>query len=179
MEHPGIRANVFVGNTKEAVERLEAGGAEVALVEGPVDRMPPGIERRVIRQDEIALVTLPHHPLAGETREPHELHGLKVVWRERGSGTRVVAERALEGVRLENVLELVGSEAVKEAVAEGLGVAFLSRLVVEREARAGIFAATTVNAPGMTRSLTLLRPRLELVSRASRAFLKTLETAED
>lgn len=177
-EHPGIRANVFVGNTKEAVERLEAGGAEVALVEGLVDRMPPGIERHPIRLDEIVLVTLPQHPLAGRDLEPHELDGLKVVWRERGSGTREVAELALEGVRLENVLELVGSEAVKEAVAEGLGAAFLSRLVVEREARTGIFAATTVNAPGMTRSLTLLRPSSELLSRACRAFLKVLETGD-
>ncbi len=178
-EHPGIAADVFVGNTKEAVRRLESGGAEVALVEGPVDRLPPGIERHLVRRDEIALVTLPQHPLAGRDRDPHELAGLEVVWREKGSGTREVAELALEGVSLENVLELVGSEAVKEAVAEGFGAAFLSRLVVEREVRTGIFAATTINAPGMTRSLTLLRPPLELLSRACHEFLKVLDASEN
>lgn len=177
--HPSLEVEQFVGNTGEVIERLVANGAEVALVEGPVDRLPPGIEQHLVRRDEIVLVTLPHHPLAGEDREPHELNGLEVVWREKGSGTREVAERALDGIHLKNVLELGGSEAVKEAVAEGLGSAFLSRLVVEREARAGIFAATTVNAPGMTRSLILLRPPLELLSRACDRFLKVLETAAD
>jgi DNA-binding transcriptional LysR family regulator len=178
-DHPGIRTNTFVGNTEEVVARLESGGAEVALVEGPVDRLPPGIERRLVRQDEIVLVTLPDHPLADREREPHELDGLKVVWREKGSGTREVAERALHGVRLESVLELVGSQAVKEAVSEGLGSAFLSQLVVEREMQAGILAATVVNAPRMTRSLTLLRPPLDLLSRACHAFLRALETTID
>ncbi len=161
------------------IASLEGGEAEVALVEGPVDRAPPGIEQELVRLDEIALITLPNHPLAGREREPHELDGLEVVWREEGSGTREVAERALAGVQLATVLELVGSEAVKEAVAEGLGAAFLSRLVVDREVRAGFFAATRINAPGLTRSLTLLRPPRDLVSRAARAFLDALDTIVD
>ncbi len=174
--HPGMRAEQFVGNTAEVVARLESGGAEVALIEGPADRTPPGVERRVFRRDEIVLVTLPDHPLAGGRLEPEELEGSEVVWREEGSGTREVAERALKGVRFENALELVGSEAVKQAVAERLGVAFLSRLVVETEVRAGFLAATGVRAPGLSRPLTLLRPPPGLLSRAARAFLDALDT---
>lgn len=174
--YPGLKAEQFVGNTAEVVDRLESGGADVALIEGPVDRAPPGVELRVFRRDEIVLVTLPDHPLAGEELRPEQLEGSEVVWREEGSGTREVAERALEGVRFENALELVGSEAVKQAVAEGLGVAFLSRLVVEREVRAGFLAATGVCAPGLSRPFTLLQPPHGLLSRAARAFLDALDT---
>ncbi len=172
--HAGLGVEQFVGNTAEVLERLGSGGADVALVEGPVDRLPLGIEWEVVRHDEVCLITLPDHPLAGERCEPEALDGLAVVWREAGSGTREVTERALEGVRLNRVLELVGSEAIKEAVAEKLGAAFLSRLVVEREVRAGFLAATTINTPGMTRPLSLLRPPKELMSRAARAFLEVL-----
>ena len=172
--HAGLGVEQFVGNTAEVLGRLGAGEADVALVEGPVGRLPPGIEREVVRHDEVCLVTLPDHPLSGDLRETKELDGLPVVWREAGSGTREVAERALEGVNLIGILELVGSEAVKEAVAEGIGAAFLSRLVVEREVRAGFLAATAINAPGLTRPLSLLRPQKELLSHAAHAFLNAL-----
>ena len=173
--HAGLGVEQFVGNTAEVLERLGVGGADVALVEGPVGRLPVGIEQEVILYDEVCLITPPDHPLAGDRREPEELDGLPVVWREAGSGTREVAESALEGVRLHGVLELVGSEAVKEAVVEGLGASFLSRLVVEREVRAGFLAATSINTLGLKRPLSLLRPPEELLSRAACAFLGTLE----
>jgi DNA-binding transcriptional LysR family regulator len=174
--HPGLVVEQFVGNTGEVLGRLAAGGADVALIEGPAGRLPPGIELEVFQRDEIVLVTLPDHPLAAGNgpREPAELEGLEVVWREEGSGTREVAERALTGVHLSPVLELVGSEAVKEAVAEGLGASFLSRLVVEREARAGFLAATRVNAPALSRPLSMLRPPDELLPRAVRVFIEAL-----
>lgn len=174
--HPGLEVDQFVGNTAEVQDELAAGGADLALVEGPAEGLPPGIERRVFGHDEIVLVTLPDHPLAAGVgrREPAELEGMEVVWREEGSGTREVAERALGGVRLRTALELVGGEAVKEAVAEGVGAAFLSRLVVEREVRAGFLAATGIDAPGLRRPLSLLRPPPELLPRAARAFLEAL-----
>lgn len=172
--HPNLSIRQFVGNTREVVARLEAGGVDLALVEGPVSTIPRNLERQVLRYDEIALITLPAHPLAGGQCEPGDLEGVEVVWREKGSGTREVTERALQDVRLAGGLELVGSEAVKEAVAEGLGVAFLSRLTVDREVRAGFLAATTVKAHGLTRPLTLLRPPVDLLSRASRALLSVL-----
>ncbi len=177
-EHPGLEVEQYVGNTREVVERISTGAAELALVEGPVDGLLPGVERHVVRRDEIVLVTLPDHPLSGESRRPDELEGIAVVWREKGSGTREVAEQALAGVSLSPVLELVGSEAVKEAVAEGMGAAFLSRLVVEREARGGSLAATRVDAPGLVRPLTLLRGPLEQVSRAGKAFIETLSVTD-
>lgn len=172
--YPSLSLRQFVGNTREVVAQLEAGGVDLAMVEGPVSVLPNNLERQVFRYDEIALVTLPDHPLAGDRCEPEDLEGLEIVWREKGSGTREVTERALADVRLTGGFELVGTEAVKEAVAEGLGIAFLSRLAVDREVRAGFLAATMVNAHGLSRPLTLLRPPVELLSRASRALLSVL-----
>lgn len=176
--HPGLRSVLFVGNTGEVVEQLESGKADLALVEGPVEHLPPGIERQVIWHDELVLVTMPDHPLAGSPREPAELSGLEVIWREQGSGTRAVAEQALADVELVSALELVGTDAVKQAVYEGIGVAFLSRLTVQREVAAGFLAATRVRAPGLVRPLTLLRPKLDLLARAGQVFFELLPSQE-
>lgn len=153
------------------------GEAELALVEGHLPQLPPGFEAEVLAQDRLLLVTPPGHPLAGRRVGPRELTGLEVIWRERGSGTRQVAERALEGVRLKAVLELPGSEAVKQAVRLGLGVTFLSEHVVEAEVQAGLLGIAEVDLPGLERPFTLLRPPQILLSRAALAFLEASKEA--
>lgn len=69
-----------------------------------VDRGHPWAQRRSITLDEIATETL--------------------VLREQGSTTRAIFERALldRGIEPASVLEMEGREAVREAVASGLGV---------------------------------------------------------
>lgn len=91
--HPNLSVRQFVGNSWEVVAQLEAGGVDLALVEGPVSTLPQNLECQVLRYDEIALITLPDHPLAGEQCDPADLAGLEVVWREKGSGTREATER--------------------------------------------------------------------------------------
>ncbi|MER3480303.1 MAG: LysR family transcriptional regulator [Meiothermus sp.] len=170
--HPGLEVELRVGNSQEVLDLLKAGEAELALVEGHLPQLPPGFEAEVLARDRLLLVTPPGHPLAGRRVGPRELTGLEVIWRERGSGTRQVAERALEGVKLKAVLELPGSEAVKQAVRLGLGVAFLSEYVVEAEVQAGLLGVAEVDLPGLERPFTLLRPPQTLLSRAALAFLE-------
>lgn len=174
-EYPGVETALQTGNTSQVVGALERGEVELAAIEGPVEALPVGVERRVFFRDQVVLVTVPDHPFADRgSVAPDELAGQEVVWREEGSGTREVAEAALDGVPLVRALDMAGSEGVKEAVLAGVGVAFLSRLVVEREVRAGILAATSVATPKMLRDLTLLSiPEAEL-SRAARELRKML-----
>jgi DNA-binding transcriptional LysR family regulator len=68
-------------------------------------------------------------------RQPVEaaaLAGVPFIVREEGSSTRGVAERYLAqaGTRLTPAMELGSTEAIREAVAAGLGVAIVSRHAV-------------------------------------------------
>lgn len=175
--HPSLEVELKVGNSQDVLSYLEAGEAEIALVEGYVPKLPAGFESEVFAQDRLLLVTPPGHPLAGRRVGPRELAGLEVVWREKGSGTRQVAEMALQGLKLKTALELPDSETVKQAVRLGLGVAFLSGYVVEAEVRAGLLGVAEVDFPGLERPLTLLRPPEALLSRAARAFLEVSRSA--
>lgn len=174
--YPGLRVEVWAGNSQGVLARLEAGEAELGLVEGPLDRLPMGLEAEVLAWDRLRLVTPPGHPLAGHRVGAEALRGLGVVWREAGSGTRQVAEKALAGLGLRTTLELPGSEAVKQAVRQGLGVAFLSEYAVEAEVQAGLLGLAEVDLPGLKRPFTLLRPPKALLSRAAQAFLEACQT---
>lgn len=62
-------------------------------------------------------------------------------------------------------------EAIKTAVACNLGVAFVSRLAVEKEVAAGELHALTVQGIPLTRSLRCVANPARYQSRAVRAFI--------
>jgi DNA-binding transcriptional LysR family regulator len=69
------------------------------------------------------------HPLARrEQVELDELHGLPLLLREQGSTTRTAIEAALQaaGVKPRTQLEIGSREAIREAVARGLGIGAVS-----------------------------------------------------
>ncbi|GAB1355552.1 hypothetical protein MASR1M12_42970 [Erysipelotrichia bacterium] len=62
--------------------------------------------------------------------------------REQGSGTREIFEQAMRaaGVRPELKFEFGHTEAIKQAVIAGMGIACLSKLAVAREVAAGVLS---------------------------------------
>ena len=171
--HPRVTIQVRQGNTREVLAALQAAQAEVALIEGPPGAPGPDWTVTPFGEDELILVAPPGTP-AGT---PPDLIRLPLIWRERGSGTREVAEAALAraGLNPPTLLELPGTEAVKEAVIQGLGAAFLPELRVRRELRAGLLVRLPLTLPGLRRPLTRVTPHPEGQSRAARAFLTLLE----
>jgi len=172
-----VSLHVQQGNTREAMALLLAQACELALVEGPVGTLPADLRQEVFRRDTLRLALSPEHPLAGRTSlNPDDLTGLGVVWREPGSGTREVARLALERAEIQTreVLTLTGTEAVKEAVITGLGAAFLSELSVRRDVEAGRLICPALSLPGLERDLSVVGPRPELLSRATRILLTLL-----
>ncbi|MCA9839351.1 MAG: LysR family transcriptional regulator [Trueperaceae bacterium] len=175
-EMPGIELRLITCNTQEAVHLLTEGSADLALIEGPLQNSR--LEQRQIAQDEIMLAVLPEHPFAGKkVLQLAELNGLEVVRRESGSGTRAVVDAVLNpaGIRPKTVLEAKGVDAVKEAVLQGFGAAFLSKLALEREVSMGLLKALRIDK-GLIRPLSMVHAGLELCSQTTRSFIQFLET---
>ncbi len=103
-----------------------------------------------------------------------ELTRLPLVFRERGSQTRqrVETEARRQGVSLHPVLEIAGREALREVVASGLGVGFISEAEIGRDSR---IRRHRLDAPRleMTESLVNLKARRDLL--LIRAFLNEAE----
>jgi DNA-binding transcriptional LysR family regulator len=132
---------------------------------------------QVFDHDEMRVIVAPDHPWAQRRKvKLRELATASIVLRERGSGTRDVIEAALSerGVTVEPVMALGSTEAVKHAVAAGLGIALVSELTVGLELATGRLVEVAVEGLAIRRALHLLRLRARRPSAPAAAFLQRL-----
>lgn len=140
--HPGDRALMRTGNTRELVGLIDRGEIDFALVEGSFDRS--SFESAPLSRERFVAVAAP-----GERPRPLEdLLERRLVLREPGSGTREILERHLAARDLSvsdfaSVVELASIPAIKSCVAAGAGVSFLYRVAVKRELASGALSDIT------------------------------------
>ncbi|HEY0997007.1 MAG TPA: LysR family transcriptional regulator [Gemmatimonadaceae bacterium] len=179
--HPGVALRVASANTRAIARALLQRRLDVALVEGPLSDTRIAVEPW--REDELAVIAPPGHPLAGRGAgargravTPASLAGEPFISRERGSGTREVAEAALaaHGVTPRVALTLASTEAVKQAVAAGLGLAIVSRAAAADQLALGRVVEVTVRGLELRRAFTLLRLPGRAPSAVGRAFEELL-----
>ena len=126
--YPGVRVSVSMGNSQAVLKDLVEYRADVAvLAQVEVDRRFHSIP--YTRQPVVVFVPRDHEWAGRRDIRLAELEGRPMVAREVGSTTRRIVEDALAeaGVRPHVVLEIGSREALREAVAAGLGVGVVSR----------------------------------------------------
>ena len=89
----------------------------------------------------------------------------------------IEAALAERGLHVEPVMALGSTEAIKNAVAAGLGVAMLSRLTVELELTMGRLSLIEVRDLSIRRALHLVRLRGKHEGPAVQAFVAKLREA--
>jgi DNA-binding transcriptional LysR family regulator len=176
-EHPGVTLRVASANTRAIARALLERRLDIALVEGPVTHARIAVTPW--REDELVVITPPAHRWATRQRiRLQDLAGEPFLVREPGSGTRKVAERALaeHGVALTVVMQLASTEAIKQAVAAGLGLAIVSRFAIADQLALGRLAAVAVRGAALHRPLSELRLIGRAPSPAAVAFRELLAT---
>lgn len=131
-QYPNVHLSLDVGNTEQVIEHIANFQADIGFIEGVCHH--PQVHAEIWLPDRLAIFTAPNHPLAGKTNvSVEDLANARWILRESGSGTRNVFERSVEDSlpNLNVYLEIGHSEAIKRAVAAGLGISCLSILVVE------------------------------------------------
>jgi LysR family transcriptional regulator, low CO2-responsive transcriptional regulator len=170
--HAGIEVHVDTSNSRQVVGNLNA--YDIGLVESPLPRDLPQDYRAVpLGRDEVVLVMPRAHALAGLDAVPLQmLQDQPLIWREPGSGTNTVVEDAFgrAGIVPQRRLALGGVAAVLEAVRQGLGLGFASRLTLRREEA---LLVSRPLAPRLLRPLTMLMP--EHPTAAARIFAADLK----
>lgn len=137
----GVEIKMFSGNTEQVVEDLLARRISLGLIEGPSRSSQVHVEPYL--SDELVLIVPGGHEWAErETVTVKELPSIPFLMRERGSGTRDVILQALErrAIHVNDLriaMELDSTEAIKSAVAAGLGAGFVSRWALRQDSRAG------------------------------------------
>jgi DNA-binding transcriptional LysR family regulator len=170
--HPGVDITLRIANSRVIEERIRANELDLGVVGG--HGLLPG-ERclAVGLLDELVLIVAPGHPWAARREVPAAwLPGQPLLVREEGSATRQVMERALQaaGVRVGPALELDHTEAIKQAVMAGLGVALVSVYAVRGELQTRRLRALRLRGLRIRRHFHVLHNEARAVSASVSAF---------
>ena len=173
-------SKVSIGNTAAICDAVAEFQLDIGLIEGPCHLASLAVTPWL--QDELVIVASPAHP-AGATHDRLPVKALREqVWllREPGSGTRDATDHLLlSHLRsYRRSIEFASSEAIKESVAEGLGVACLSYCVVRDliELRRLVRVSTTL--PRLTRQCYWVVHRDKQPSPALREFIERISTVQ-
>ena len=142
-QYPGITLRVRIANSADIEAQIRANELDLGVVGG--HGFPPGEECLAKgMRDELVLIVPPGHRWS-RRREiaPNLLGAERLLIREEGSASRQVTERALQhvGARIGPTMELGHTEAIKQAVMAGLGVAFVSSHSIVGEVQTGQLCA--------------------------------------
>ena len=171
-DSPASAVALQIANTEEIARQVGNFEIDVGLVEGELS----SDELLVTpwQKDELVVFAAPGHPLSRKrSLKDADLRAAPWVLRERGSGTRQAFDRAMAGLLpgLRVVLELSQPEAIKGAVAAGLGLGCLSGIVLRDAFALGTLVPLGVHKRSLRRQLYLVLQRRKFVGAGLRRFL--------
>jgi len=176
--HPGIALTLRIANSRTIEERVRAGHLDLGVVGGHV----LGAGERCLTAgllDELVLVVARGHPWAKRRSiDVTRFSQQPILMREEGSATRYVTERALQkaGVQCRAAMEFDHTEAIKQAVMAGLGVALVSVHAVRGEVAARKLVALRVRGLALRRHFHVIHAEGHPVSPSAQAFVRLLES---
>ena len=132
--YPGIEIELSVENRDRIVQRLSQGLDDLTVMMLPPTALD--LDSQAFQTNRLIVIAPANHPQSGKKLSLNELAAERWLMRETGSGTRKVTEQffAEQQFQPNIVMSLGSNEAIKHAVAAGLGIAVLSDLAVNQPA---------------------------------------------
>ncbi|KOR37214.1 MULTISPECIES: LysR family transcriptional regulator [Planktothricoides] len=173
--YPGIDVSLQVTNHEVLEERLSQNLDDLYIL----SKLPENFEVTSYKFLDNPLVVLAasNHPLANEKNIPIErLKNEPFIMREPGSGTRKAVKKIFEehGVSVKVRMELGSNEAIKQAIAGGLGISVVSRHVLALEGSTRKLKILDVQDFPIERSWYVIYPKNKQISVVAEEFLKYL-----
>ena len=175
---PGITIKAEIGDSREILGKLRDEHIEIGIVGTAADDKL--FTSEALGHDVILLVARKGHSWCGRTEvQPEELLTEPIIMREKGSGTNEVVDGALRshGIKAGDLAvscTISSSEAIRQAVLAGCGVAFISQLAVREELKNGELVAINLAGLTITRSFSLVCRKGRTLSPAATAFSNAL-----
>lgn len=145
-QYSNIRVSVALGDSRQITQRVLEHQDDIGLVLHPVD--DPAVHCVPYKRQRLVVFAPASHPLAQrENLRMTDLSGQEFVLREDGSRTRTVFEAGLvaSGVSVRTSLEMGSREAVREAVAQGLGLGVVAQTAFVPDVRLALLDIQDMN----------------------------------
>jgi DNA-binding transcriptional LysR family regulator len=168
--YPRLEVSLDIMASHDVVNRILRQDLDLGFVGATFDAE---LHVQPYMEDEVVLLLRPGHPLASVRTIPREaLEKETFILRDAASGTRTVTEVELRarGITMRRLLELRSVEAVKQAVAAGLGISFISRYAVTLEVRHKVLAIAADRQLRFRRPLVMISRKDARLSPAALVF---------
>jgi DNA-binding transcriptional LysR family regulator len=175
--HPGVDVSLKVTNRERLLDRMAENEDDVYILGQPPES--PGLLFEPFVANPIMVFGPRDHPLASERAiDPARLALESFIMREAGSGTRMALERFFSerGIKVRASMELGSNEAIKQAVAGGLGISALSRHALAWEPPIDEIVTLDVQGFPISWHWYVGYPAGKKLSPVARAFLEYLKT---
>ena len=172
---PQCQISVIVTNSSEIEQLILTNEVDVGIVEGILKNKDLVITP--VCEDELVLVCNMNHPLAKETMVTLDmLQGQDYASRESGSAERNQYEKLFEdaGLQLNRVFCSTNTEAIKNAVIHGRGIAVFSRRMVKQEVEQGEMVVIPVRNVAVKRNIDFVMHKNKYISNEIQMMQKIL-----
>jgi DNA-binding transcriptional LysR family regulator len=172
---PGVEISVKTGRSEEVLRMVLSDEVQAGVIRAVVHS---DIETIQLYEDEVVLATNPEHPFAARGEAALEDVGRQpLILFNKGSSYHSLVQALFRqaGIVPWAAMEMDSMEATKKMVEEGLGIAMLPRVSVERELKLGMLSEIKLSdAESPRRRIALIYRRNRRPSRTMVAFLNLL-----
>jgi len=174
--YPGVEVSIRTGRSEQVLEMVLNDEVQAGLVRALVH---PEVETVHLYDDEVVLITSPAHAFAKEGAAKIEDVGRQpLIFFDKGSSYYGLVHGFFRdaGIVPKHAMELDSMEATKKMVEEGLGIAILPRVSVERELKLGLLSEVEITGvPRIRRQIALIFRRNRKHARTVGAFVEVLQ----
>ena len=161
--HPSVQLAIASSKTEDVIASVREQRTELGLIEGPAHSRDVVVEPWI--KDELVLVVPTSHEWdkAGDI-EMSDLREVRLLMRERGSGTREIVEQAIadQGLAMKDLkatMEVDSTEGIIAGIEAGLGVGFVSRRAIRRALLLGTLKMVPIRGVHLVRQFSIVYNR--------------------
>lgn len=171
-DHQGVELKLNVSqNREQLVALLQAGDVDLAVMGRPPKEVATRSE--AFAAHPMVFVGPPGHPLLRLGRPPvAALATYPFIVREQGSGTRNAMQQFFAEHRFmpSITMEISSNETIKQAVAAGMGLSFLSLHTIGLEVRSGLLKVLDIDGTPVMRTWNIVHLQSRTLSPLAEAF---------
>ncbi|WHY60020.1 LysR family transcriptional regulator [Cytobacillus firmus] len=158
--YPKVSLHLNVYNSRHIVEKLLNHEINLGFIESMLSY--PALKQVPFAKDELIIIASPENKfIKTDNITIEELLSVPIIIREKGSGTRQVMEDSfrrchVDASKLNVIMELKHTEAIKTCVEAGLGISIISKSAVKKELRLGTLKQLHIDGLTMQRDFYMI-----------------------
>ena len=171
-KYPELRLEAFISKSSDIEQHLLNNSIDIGLIETQPEH--PELTFTPFMEDTMCAIVPCHHPLAGQAEiSLPQLAEYPCLMREHGSAGREILDAAfaLKQISVRPVWESSSTQAIVRGVSEGVGVAVLPYLLVERDIEEGLVAMVSLTEP-IRRNLNIIYHKSKYLTPNMLAFVE-------